>query len=41
MIPDDKKKSRLLASYGYPPDKSKFAVDLVMQQARAMCEHHI
>lgn len=29
---------RLLARYGYPPDKSKLAVDLVMQQARAMCE---
>ncbi len=29
---------RLLAKYGYPPDKSKFAVDMVMQQARAMCE---
>lgn len=29
---------RLLAKYGYPPDKSKMAVEQVMQQARAMCE---
>lgn len=30
---------RLLAKYGYPPDKSKIAIELVMQQARAMCEN--
>ena len=29
---------RLLAKYGYPPDKSKFAVEMVMEQARMMCE---
>ncbi|AUR52358.1 type I restriction endonuclease subunit R [Aquella oligotrophica] len=29
---------RLLAKYGYPPDKSRLAVEQVMQQARAMCE---
>lgn len=32
---------RLLVKYGYPPDKSKLAVDLVMQQARAMCDSSI
>lgn len=29
---------RLLARYGYPPDKSKLAIDLIMQQAKLMCE---
>jgi type I restriction enzyme R subunit len=31
---------RLLFKYGYPPDKSKIAVDLVMEQAKAMCEQN-
>lgn len=32
---------KLLKHYGYPPDKSKYATDLVMQQAKLMCEETI
>ncbi|MFA5537257.1 MAG: DUF3387 domain-containing protein, partial [Bacillota bacterium] len=30
---------RLLKKYGYPPDKTEKAVDIVMEQAKLMCEN--
>lgn len=30
---------RLLKKYGYPPDKTPKAVDIVMEQTKLMCEN--
>ncbi|MGI6308330.1 MAG: type I restriction enzyme endonuclease domain-containing protein [Dethiobacteria bacterium] len=30
---------RLLRKYGYPPDKTANAVDIVMEQTKLMCQN--
>lgn len=32
---------RLLKHYGYPPDKTQIAVEIVMEQAKLMCQNEI
>jgi len=32
---------RLLKHYGYPPDKTPKAVEIVMEQTRLMCQNEI